>query len=43
MDEKKSCEECFWSSLEGFCTEGGRPPERCKEPCDKYMPIKNIN
>lgn len=40
MDEKNSCDKCFWSSRDGFCTEGGRPPERGKEPCDKYMPVK---
>ena len=37
MEEKKTCDTCFWSSRDGYCTEGGRPPEKCKEPCDKYM------
>ena len=36
MEEKKTCDTCFWSSRDGYCTEGGRPPEKCKEPCDKY-------
>ena len=36
MEEKKTCDTCFWSSRDGYCTEGGRPPEKCKEPCDNY-------
>ena len=36
--ENKTCETCFWSSREGYCTEGGRPPHICKSPCDKYTP-----
>lgn len=36
--EKETCETCFWISREGYCTEGGRPPEPAKEPCDKYKP-----
>lgn len=42
MEVEKSCESCFWSSLEGFCVEGGRAPERCKGPCEKYTPIKHV-
>lgn len=34
--ENKTCETCFWSSKDLFCTEGGRPPQKCKETCDKY-------
>lgn len=38
MDDKKTCKNCYWCSIAGYCTEGGRPSERCKEPCDKYKP-----
>ena len=26
-----------------YCTEGGRPPEKCKEVCDKYTPSKSAS
>lgn len=39
--EKKTCETCFYSSIDLYCTQGGRPPHPCKEPCDKYEPIKS--
>lgn len=34
--EQKTCDTCFWSSRDMYCTEGGRPPHKCKEVCDKY-------
>ena len=42
MDKKETCSTCFWRSRDGYCTEGGRPPRKCKEVCSKYMPNKNI-
>lgn len=41
MEDNKTCDTCFWSSRDGYCTEGGRPPEKCKNPCDKYTPATN--
>ena len=26
-----------------YCTEGGRPPEKCKEVCDKYTSNKSVS
>lgn len=43
MDDKKTCENCFWISRDGYCTEGGRPPQRYKDACDKYTPIEHIS
>ena len=44
LEDKKTCENCFWSSIDSYCTEGGRAPEKCKESCDKYTPkIKSTN
>lgn len=42
MDDKKTCNTCFWSSMDGYCTEGGRPPRQNKEVCEKYKPKTNI-
>lgn len=42
LDNMKTCVSCFWSSKDNYCTEGGRPPHKCKESCDKYTPVKNI-
>lgn len=39
--DKKTCENCFYASRDLYCTEGGRSPHPCKEPCDKYEPSKN--
>lgn len=36
IPEDKTCETCFWSSRDGFCTEGSEPPRPCKGICDKY-------
>ena len=39
MDDKKSCKTCWWCSRGGYCTKGGRPQNKCKEPCEKYKPL----
>lgn len=41
MDEKK-CSNCFWCSIDGYCTISGRP-KKTKEPCDKYEPKRNLS
>lgn len=43
MDNEKTCATCFWSSMYGYCTEGGRPPQQYKEACDKHTPKMNIS
>lgn len=40
MEDKKTCNTCFWSSRDMYCTEGAQPPRKCKEVCDKYTPNK---
>ena len=39
MDDKKTCDTCLWASRDGYCTEGGRPPRKYSEICDKYTPM----
>lgn len=41
LEEKKTCDTCFWRSRDGYCTEGGRPPRPCKKPCEKHKSYKS--
>lgn len=34
--DQKTPDNCFWRSRDGYCTEGGRPPRKCQEACDKH-------